>query len=108
MVANNPAAMAAVNGRIGTYDEYLGLAQQILESSWNPNNYKHPAGMDEFQLGVNEAVDLLTSKGFQVTCIVGESKLTWNPTKLTWNPTSPSDASTPPQPGVGEAPPASS
>lgn len=48
-----------------TMDTYLGIAQQVLESSWQ--NYKHPAGMDNSQLGVDEAIALLTSKGYGVT-----------------------------------------
>jgi hypothetical protein len=52
---------------LDTWDAYLAAAQQLLESSWNPNNYKHPAGMDDSKLGVSEAIALLQQKGYVVT-----------------------------------------
>ena len=48
-----------------TDDFYLAQAQEILESSWNPLNYKHPAGMDNSQLGVAEAIAVLEKSGYR-------------------------------------------
>lgn len=70
--------------KVSTYDTYLAAAQMVLESSWNPANYKHPAGMDNSQLGVDEATALLESKGYMVVKPTFESAFTTSP-----NPSAP-------------------
>lgn len=57
-------------------EEYIASGQIWLEQSYQ--NYKHPAGPNRDQRDVDNAIALLTLKGYQITY--------------------PSDASTPPQP----------
>lgn len=49
-------------------ERYLQRAHYALESSYL--NYKHPAGEDSSTLGVDEALALLTSKGYSITAPV--------------------------------------
>lgn len=54
-----------VTKKIETFDYYLGLAQQLLESSWNPQNYKPPLG-SLTQGRVEEAITTLIIEGYTV------------------------------------------
>lgn len=55
---------------LDTDAEYLQQAHYLLEASWK---LPHPAGMDNSRLGVDEAIALLNSKGYNVFLAVNEA-----------------------------------